>query len=534
MPVTVERRVEGLWVWAGGGPTPLARIFDPVPQFKRESRQVSLTCSGGAARVGGLHLEGVSEAYRRSNVGTGDRFFELQAWDVALDQYRFAVVEPPRLEIEWEAFFKTALCRLMEAETTGAVAGYTEAAEGLARVLRQAPHSRAARGAQLALAVAVAHLDNADRFADVLPGPSTQSTASRTSYDDVAEADDPLSAVQRFFLNRAFGESVDPVEAQRAARKAVEECANRPDLHCADSMWRLAETFYRHRLYADAERSARDLLKLLEEVSARQRALGILDEGRRGKPEDEARLRAIALYGTAQDVANFEIRGREIVARSMACTGRPLEAANLLDAWRSGLDERHVAPRANLLLLKADLLRIAGGTTESILAYRLVVAADNEVYSVPASQHLARTLLASGDLRGAEEALDMAEKRRPKYAGAFEYDRAFIEMARGDLEKARSRFAEAAAGRAFDERVAEVCRFLCGRASRRKMEIAVASLPTARAYAEFFAAVAEELAGRPKTALEMYRRAESLCWGRESPYWMVKHRIAEIEKSGVK
>ncbi|NUQ72352.1 MAG: serine/threonine protein kinase, partial [Polyangiaceae bacterium] len=137
IPVRIERTVDGLWVWTGGT-QPAIRYFDPGPGFRRESRQIALVARKPGARVGALRLETASDAYLRHAVGTGDRMFDRQAWDIAAEQYRFALTEEPKTDIEWEAVYKLALCDLKEGEGGGEAAAFDRAAEGLARVLRQA------------------------------------------------------------------------------------------------------------------------------------------------------------------------------------------------------------------------------------------------------------------------------------------------------------------------------------------------------------------------------------------------------------
>ncbi|MBI2923339.1 MAG: protein kinase [Planctomycetes bacterium] len=536
MPVQVERRIDGLWVWAGGNPEPVIEMFDPAPGFKRDSREVSLAISGGAARVGGLHLEGQSDAYRRHAVGVGDRFFDLQAYDVAEEQYRFAAPDVPKTELDWEAVYRTGLCELQTAEAGGPPESYRLAAEVFARVLREARRSACARGAAWAIPLAVAHLDNADAYADVLPasGSMTNAVASQTrvaGYPGPVEVEGNNPVAQLLALGRLLVEDADPAEAERACRKTLASCPRNPDMHCANTLSRLGEIFYRRRLYAEAERNASELLRMLEELSKKQGENGVRDlvlGKNRNKISEEEADALLDRYGTPMAVFEMQRRAREMLARSVACAGRPLDAVALLDAWLAEAERETLATRYPLLMAKADILRASGGTAEACDIYRKLADGSNDMFAVPAARESIRTRIAAGELKAAREEIDRAAARRPRHAAGFEYDRGLVAVCEGNNEEALAHFERVAQDKEAEDVLKVVCWYLAGKVPKRALDAALTVAAASRAHLEYISGLAAELAGRPRDALAAYRRAEDMCYGQEAPWLMVRARLAAL------
>ncbi|MEK7466955.1 MAG: serine/threonine-protein kinase [Planctomycetota bacterium] len=528
MPILIERRVDGLVVKAGAGGSPIARIFDPEPGFRRDNRQIALTVSGGAARLGGLTLESESTAYRRS-VGVGDRLFEAQAYEAARDQYRFWIQDNPSIDLDWEAVYKAALCDEQLAVITGEATLWREAADGLARFLRGARAPASEWGARQALAVAVAQLDDADRYSDVLPASSVVAARNPNANDVFPAPPDPERAqsILRFFQFES-GDDIDPASLAAAVLRETAKCPDRPDAHCARLYRHLLEAFYRRGMHADAERVAGECVALAAEMLKCQRDARVAKK----VPDGDALAEAARRYGTSAEMEDLKRRAREMQVRSMAAGGRTLEAVSLVDLWiEEASGEGEVGTRGLLLSLKADILRLGGALDRACDIYRTLVGWDNEMYSVPATQQLSRTLQSKGDLEGAAAVLADAAKSRPRAAGIFGYERAFLNLARGDKAAAREDFRQVA-GADTDPTLREASRFVIGKATKQELAIAVAILPTAPALTEFYAAVAAELAGKDAEALSGYKRAEALSMGRETPYWLSRLRRQALEGKG--
>ncbi len=528
LPVLIERRIDGLWVRAGPGGTPIALLFDPEPGFRRDNRQVSLAVSGGAARVGGLTLEGESAAYRRSSVGVGDRLFEAQAWEAAREQYRFSIPDNPAIDLDWEAVYKLALCDEMLASLSKEATLWRDAADGLARFLRGARTPVSEVGARQALALAVAQLDNAGDYADVLP--VTTDVASRnhqaaTSY--TADDDRKLGNIFRF-LQLENSDNVEPSVLAAAVLRETAACPERPDAHCARAFRALMEAFYRRGMNADAERVGGECVSMAEDLLKLQR------EARSRKvPDADAIAEAARRYGTSAEMEDLKRRAREIQVRSMAAGGRTMEAVKLVDGWiNAASGEGEVGTRALLMLLKADLLRLGGALAKACDVYRQLAGWENEIYSIPATQQLVRTLSALGEPAQAAAVLNGSQVLQSRAPGIVAYERAFLDLARGDRDAAREDFRQVAAADT-DAMLAGAARYIIGASTRKDLTLAVPLIPSAPALVEFFNAVAAEVAGKDSEALASYRKAESLSMGRDTPFWLSKQRRLALEARGV-
>ncbi|KAF0246118.1 MAG: WD40 repeat-containing [Planctomycetota bacterium] len=529
MPVLIERRVDGLVVKAGAGGTPIVKIFDPEPGFRRDNRQVAITVSGGAARLGGLTLEGESTGYRRS-VGVGDRLFEAQAYEAARDQFRFWIQDNPSIDLDWEAVYKAALCDEQLAGITGEATLWREAADGFARFLRGARSPASEWGARQALAIAVAQLDDADRYSDVLPATQIVTSRPANSNDTYPAPRDPEQSGSFFrFFQLNSGDDIDPASLAAAVLRETGACTERPDAHCARLYRPLMEAFYRRGMHADAERVAGGCVSMAEELLKRQREARATNKAQ----DKEVAAEAARRYGTSPEMEDLKRRARELQVRSMAAGGRTLEAVSMVDLWiEAASGEGELGTRGLLLSLKADLLRLGGALDKACEIYRVVAGWDNEMYSVPATQQLARTLQAKGDLEEASAVLADAAKRRPRAAGIFGYERAFLNLARGNRAAAREDFRQVAAADT-DPTLCEASRFVTGGGSKQDLARSVAWIPTAPALMEFYGAVAAELAGKDTEALAAYKRAEALSMGRDTPYWLSRLRRQALEGKGV-
>lgn len=529
LPVLIERRVDGLWVRVGASGVPVAVLFDPEPGFRRDNRQVSLTVTGGAARVGGLTFEGESAAYRRSSVGVGDRLFEAQAWEAAREQYRFSVPDNPAIDLDWEAVYKSALCDELLAELSKEAALWREAADGLARFLRGARAPVSEVGARQAIALAVAQLDNAGDYADVLPVTTDVASRNHQSSNSYQAAEDNQKLANIFrFLQFENGDNVDPSVLASAVLRETAACPDRPDAHCSRLFRALMEAFYRRGMHADAERVAGDCVAMADDLLKGQR------EARGRKvPDSDAISEAARRYGTSAEMEDLKRRAREIQARSMAAGGRPMEAVALVESWINGASgEGEVGTRALLMLMKADLLRLGGAMSKACEVYRQLAGWDNEMYSIPATQQLVRTLTAMGEPEKAAAVLAGATAFRARAPGIHAYERAFLDLARGDRDAARESFRQVAAADS-DPMLSEAARFITGSATRKDLALAIPSMPASPALLEFFTAVAAEVAGKDSEALAAYRKAESLSMGRETPFWLSKQRRLALEARGV-
>ncbi|MCC6738600.1 MAG: serine/threonine protein kinase [Planctomycetia bacterium] len=529
VPVLIERRVDGLWVRAGGSGVPVAALLDAEPGFRRDNRQVSLTVSGGSARVGGLTLETESAAYRRSSVGVGDRLFEAQSWEAAREQYRFAIPDSPTIDLDWEAVYKAALCDGLLAGIQKDAAMWKQSADGLARFLRGARSPVSEWPARQALAVAVAQLDNARDYVDVLPVTAGLTASRHQTVNAYRPAESTEKLGNLFKLLQLPGaDDVEPSVLAAAVLRETGACPERPDAHCARLFRALMESFYARGMNADAERVAGECVALADDLLARQR------EARNRKlPDSEEITRAMQKYGTSAEMEDLKRRAREIQVRSMAAGGRSMEAVKLLDGWIDAASGKgDVGTRGLLMLLKADLLRLSGAPEGACAVYRQLAGWENELYSIPAVQQLSRTLTTLGKLDEAGSLLDASEKKLPRAAGIFEYERGFLNLARGDREKARADFLRVATGDA-DAMLTEAARFVTGSSSKQELAFAVSFIPTAPALVEFYGAIAAELAGKDTEALNGYLRAEALSMGRETPYWVARQRRQALEARGV-
>jgi tRNA A-37 threonylcarbamoyl transferase component Bud32 len=529
MPVLIERRIDGLVVKAGGGGSPIASLFDAEPGFRRDNRQVNVSVSGGAARIAGLTLEEESTGYRRS-VGVGDRLFEAQAYEAARDQYRFWIQDKPVIDLDWEAVYKAALCDEQLAVITGEATLWREAADGLARFLRGARAPVSEWGARQALAIAVAQLDDADRYSDVLPASNVVAVRPQRAndiYPTPQDPDQPQSILRFFQLDG--GDEIEPAILAAAVLRETGTCPDRPDAHCARLYRRLLEVFYRRGMHADAERVAGDCVTMAEDLLRRQKEA----RGTSKKPDADAIAEATRRFGSSPEMEDLKRRAREMQVRSMAAGGRTLEAVTQVELWiEAASGEGEVGTRGLLLSLKADILRLGGALDKACDIYRLLAGWENELYSVPATQQLARTLQARGDLEGAGAVLSAAAKQRPRAAGIFGYERAFLNLARGNREAAREDFRQVAAADT-DATLCEASRFVTGACSKQDLARVVGFMPTSAALMEFYGAVAAELAGKDAEALAGYRKAEGLSMGRETPYWLSRLRRQALEGKGV-
>jgi hypothetical protein len=544
LPVAIEHRVDGLFVWAGGGAEPALRLFDPAPALPRENREAWISASRGALRLVSLTLLGESADYRRHAISTGDRFFQLQAWDVARERYRFAAPDMPSASIEWEALYRAALCDLQEAESTGNAAGYQLAADGLARVLREAKDRVAWWAAQDALAVAAARLDKATAYADLLPdrqviaiGPTSAGAVYGENRDRAAESQ-ASALLKTMVLGEAGLAEEDPAAYAEGMRRELLSCHSKPDLHCAFGLASIAERFYRERLWPQAESTYRELLAMADALEAAQKEKGLTDPSGNKKRPEEKEIREISRrLGNPAIVLWIRRVARERLARAQAAAGRPAEAIALLDAWidaEAKTWSESLSARAPLLMVRADIQRAAGETDAACETYCVLVAAENDIYAVPATIELVRTLAAAGLIDRAFEELDEAEDLRPLFGQVFQFERGLIEVSRGAFPAARGYFEKAAAGRAEGESQTwhgQAAQYVLGRLPRAAVEPLLGQARGTHAHLEWLTGVALELSGKPKEAASAYRRAEGVSPAQESPWFVARARAVALKSA---